>query len=160
MIHPDLGGLAGPFAALPAVNLTGLTPDTLARFTAMAEDYRAATGKRIQVNSAYRSPQEQAALYAANPAKAAAPGRSMHNYGYALDIQSEQADQLDTLGLLRKHGFHRPLMAPWVRNKESWHIERAGLNYAKIRAAGGVSIGILLALAAGVYLLTRRAAFS
>jgi hypothetical protein len=137
-----------------------MEPDTLARFKALAQDYKDATGRTVQVNSAFRSLQEQARLYAANPAKAAPPGRSMHNYGYALDIQSEDADRMDTMGLLRKHGFHRPLLAPWVRNKEPWHIERAGLNYAKIRAAGGPAIMVLLGLAALMYVLTRRAAFS
>lgn len=119
-----------------AVNLEGLQPDTLAKFKAMAAEHFALTGKPIQVNSAYRSGVKQAELYARDPLHAAKPGFSMHNYGHALDLNSADVDSLMSHGLLAKYGFWRPLMQPKIKNKESWHIEPVGLNYAAIRKAG------------------------
>ena len=77
-------------------------------FLQMARDYNQLTGgKTLQVNSAFRSPQEQANVDSGSNPKAA-PGMSLHNVGRALDIQSAQRNELDQLGLLKKYGF-RPL---------------------------------------------------
>jgi hypothetical protein len=77
-------------------------------FLQMARDYNQLTGgKTLQVNSAYRSPQEQANVDSGSNPKAA-PGMSLHNVGRALDIQSAQRNELEQLGLLAKYGF-RPL---------------------------------------------------
>jgi hypothetical protein len=77
-------------------------------FLQMARDYNQLTGgKTLQVNSAFRSPEEQANVDSGTNPKAA-PGMSLHNVGRALDIQSAQRNELDQLGLLKKYGF-RPL---------------------------------------------------
>jgi LAS superfamily LD-carboxypeptidase LdcB len=85
----------------------------------MALDYKNETGKDITVTSGYRSVQKQAELYAKDPTKAAKPGSSLHNFGYAIDVNSSDANKLSTLGLLDKWGFSRPLMGMG----EPWHIE-------------------------------------
>ena len=88
----------------------------------MAKEYNALTGKTIPVNEAFRSYDDQAALYAKNPGKAAKPGNSTHEFGLALDIASKTADELDKLGLMRKYGFTRPI------GGEKWHIEPIGVS--------------------------------
>jgi uncharacterized protein YcbK (DUF882 family) len=81
-----------------------LKPHVQDGFMRMAQDYYNLTGKKLQVNSAYRSPDEQAGVDpGANPK--AAPGMSKHNYGLALDIQSDQRAYLEKSGLLSTYGF-------------------------------------------------------
>jgi hypothetical protein len=81
-----------------------LQPAVKQAFLGMARDYNNLTGEKLQVNSAFRSLGEQAAVNpGANPK--AAPGMSKHNEGRALDIQSSQADYLISQGLLGKYGF-------------------------------------------------------
>lgn len=81
-----------------------LDPSVQSNFMKMAQDYFNLTGKKLQVNSAFRSPEEQAAVNpGANPK--AAPGMSLHNVGRALDIQSDQRSYLEQAGLLSTYGF-------------------------------------------------------
>jgi hypothetical protein len=54
---------------------------------AAADQYYQATGKKLQINSAYRSAEEQAAVNSGNNPKAA-PGNSRHQSGMAVDIQN------------------------------------------------------------------------
>lgn len=113
----------------PDTNLDGMNPALLKNLYGMAQEFFESTGKNIVINSGKRSYQEQAALYASNPEKAAKPGRSLHEFGLALDIPSVYTDQLEKLGLMRKYGFTRPV------GGEPWHTEPAGiqvnLNQAK-----------------------------
>lgn len=81
-----------------------LEPAVQQAFASMAKDYWGMTGQKLQVNSAFRSPDEQAAVNSGNNPKAA-PGKSLHNYGRAIDIQSAQAAALASSGLLEKYGF-------------------------------------------------------
>lgn len=101
-----------------SVDLNGLNPQLKERFAALAKEYNEKTGKKIQVNSGYRSPEEQAALYAKlGPPKAAPPGRSRHESGLAIDINSPDANKAIELGLMSKYGFTRPVRG------ETWHVE-------------------------------------
>jgi hypothetical protein len=77
------------------------------RFLKMAQDYNNLTGKKLQVNSAFRSPEEQANVNPGTNPKAA-PGMSLHQEGRALDIQSDQRQYLESAGLLGTYGF-KPL---------------------------------------------------
>ena len=114
-----------------SVSLDGIQSDTKNRFVAMAQAYHAQTGNKLQVNSGYRSFKQQERLYKTMPAgKAARPGRSMHNYGYALDVQSAHANVLANSGLLAKFGFHRPVSG------EAWHVEDATINRNAVRKRG------------------------
>ena len=81
-----------------------LQPAVKQAFLGMARDYNNLTGEKLQVNSAFRSLGEQAAVNPGSNPKAA-PGMSKHNEGRALDIQSSQADYLISQGLLGKYGF-------------------------------------------------------
>jgi len=84
-----------------------LEPGVRSQFMQMAMAYNQMTGKKLQVNSAFRSPEEQAAVNPGTNPKAA-PGMSLHNVGRALDIQSDQRADLERMGLLSQYGF-RPL---------------------------------------------------
>lgn len=105
----------------PDVNLSGLNPTLFQQFKAMAQEYGEITGKSILVTSGYRSREVQEALYRQNPSKAAKPGKSLHEFGLALDVNSSDLDALDKMGLMRKYGFTRPV------GGEPWHTEPAGI---------------------------------
>ena len=115
---PAGGGAAPDVDAKDFVKFTGgtgseehfgkLADNVESAFLMMARDYNQLTGGKIlQVNSAFRSVQEQANVDSGTNPKAA-PGMSLHNVGRALDIQSAQRNELEQLGLLAKYGF-RPL---------------------------------------------------
>ena len=79
-------------------------PGVRQKFMAMAQAYYSKTGKMLQINSAFRSPEEQASVNSGSNPKAA-PGKSLHNVGRALDINSAQVADLQSLGMLGKYGF-------------------------------------------------------
>lgn len=86
-------------------HFTKLHPNVAKSFLRMARDYNQVTGgKKLQVNSAYRSPEEQAAVNPGTNPKAA-PGMSLHQHGRAIDIQSDQVESLKRLGILGHYGF-------------------------------------------------------
>jgi len=111
------------------VDVSGVNPGVSSNFLGMAQDYKDKTGKTISVNSAFRSNEKQAQLYDQNvksgsPKKVAKPGTSLHNYGYALDVNSSDGNALDQSGLLSKWGFSRPVSG------EPWHLQPAGISLA------------------------------
>ena len=63
-----------------------LNPQAAGAFRSMDDAYFKETGKRIQVNSAYRSREQQAA-FGGRYSVAAQPGKSRHGLGLALDVQ-------------------------------------------------------------------------
>jgi hypothetical protein len=81
-----------------------LQPHVQSAFLQMAQEYNNLTGKKLQVNSAFRSPDEQINVNSGTNPKAAA-GKSLHQLGRALDIQSDQVADLASQGLLGKFGF-------------------------------------------------------
>ncbi len=101
--------------------LDGMNPAMKKLFLGMAQEYGETTGKKIQVNSGFRTREQQEKEYRANPRKAAKPGSSLHEYGLAVDISSATANELDKLGLMRKYGLTRPV------GGEPWHVEPAGI---------------------------------
>jgi hypothetical protein len=112
------------------VDVQGLHPGVQKNLAGMASDYKEQTGKKLIINSAYRSQEEQANLYRTLPeGRAARPGRSMHNYGMAVDISSSQGNELEQSGLLSKYGFARP-----IKSKEPWHLQPAGVSLAAAKA--------------------------
>jgi len=121
-IYPGSTSLEGISTSLKKEKIYNLDPNVRELFTGMAKEYNALTGKTIPVNEAFRSYDDQAALYAKNPGKAAKPGNSTHEFGLALDIASKTADELDKIGLMRKYGFTRPI------GGEKWHIEPIGVS--------------------------------
>lgn len=99
------------------VDLAGMNPGLMDNFYSMVGEFYKLTGKKVGVNSGKRSGEKQAALHAANPAKAAKPGYSMHEFGLAIDINSAEANMMESMGLFKKYGFVRPI------SNEAWHIE-------------------------------------
>lgn len=102
-------------------NIEGLNPEMRKLFYAMAAEYGKLTNKKIPINEGFRSYQDQMALYQKYPGKAARPGFSIHEKGLALDIPSQVANELESLGLLKKYGFTRPI------GGEKWHLEPSGI---------------------------------
>ena len=127
-IYPGTTSLEGISTKLAKEKIYNLDPNVRELFTGMAKEYNSLTGKTIPVNEAFRSYDDQAALYAKMPGKAAKPGNSTHEFGLALDINSKEADELDKLGLMRKYGFTRPI------GGEKWHIEPIGVSLDPNRA--------------------------
>lgn len=83
----------------------GLRPDVIDNFEKMISEY----GKPVQINSAYRSFEEQKKQWdnrGSNSNKVARPGTSRHESGKALDLNSSDVAALKTLGLLDKYGFN------------------------------------------------------
>lgn len=128
----NIGGSISKYVKLASksVNLSMLNPSMQSNLASMAEEYYQQTGKKLQINSGYRDPAKQAVLYQEavrkyGPEQArkhvAPPGRSMHNQGLAVDINSADANYLERSGLLKKYNFHRPLA------HEAWHIEPKGI---------------------------------
>ena len=114
--------LEGIKATVPMSKIHSLDPNVLELFSGMAKEYLTLTGKSVTVSSAFRSYQDQQALMSKYGAgRAAQPGKSLHEHGLAIDINSKDADELDRLGLMRKYGFTRPI------GQERWHIEPAGV---------------------------------
>jgi len=113
-------------------NFDHLQPFFKTRLIAMAKEYKQATGRKLIINSAYRSVAWQrdkfkwAVRKYGSVAKArkhvAPPGRSRHNFGLAVDIsmgtgKRNQVDQLASMGLLKKYNLWRPM------SHEYWHVE-------------------------------------
>ena len=78
------GGYSGPLAARQG---EGMRPDVAAAFDGLAAA-AAAAGVTVTITSGFRSDEEQAALFAANPdpRMVAPPGTSLHRCGTELDL--------------------------------------------------------------------------
>lgn len=101
-----------------SIDLAGMDPAVKKRLAAVSYEYFNSTGKKIQINSAFRDPKEQAALFAKyGSPRAARPGKSKHEVGLAFDMNSADANKATSLGLFDKYGFQRPIAS------EPWHVE-------------------------------------
>jgi len=101
-----------------SIDLAGMDPAVKKRLAAVAYEYFTTTGKKIQINSAFRDPKEQAELFAKyGSPRAARPGKSKHEVGLAVDMNSADANQATNMGLFDKYGFQRPIAS------EPWHVE-------------------------------------
>lgn len=111
------------------VTVQGMNPNFMTMFYAMVGEAKKKGAMVVQINDGMRSLAEQKRLYNLYKAKkgplAAYPGTSRHGFGQAMDINTVNADQLEKMGLLKKYGFHRPLMKRLKNGKmtETWHIE-------------------------------------
>lgn len=103
------------------VDTSGLNPIMYNKLRSMANEYYELTGKKITLNSAYRSTEYQRKLRNKYGNKAAKPGHSTHEFGLAVDINGSTLDELDKLGLIGKYKFTRPV------GGEKWHMEPAGI---------------------------------
>ncbi len=113
------------------INTDDLDPTVLYNLKAMGWEYYQKHGKKMHLNSAFRSFAEQDRLFKTmKPGMAARPGNSMHNYGLAVDIDSADIDSAKNDGLMKKYGFHTPVKG------EGWHIEPTGIDRKGIRTKG------------------------
>lgn len=103
-------------------NLTNVHPKVYKNFTGMAKEFYQLTGKQVQLNEGFRSFAHQQRLHRQNPNRAAPPGRSLHEYGLALDVNTVDMKELEKLGLLRKYGFTASV------GGETWHLEPIGVS--------------------------------
>lgn len=107
-----------------------LDPAFAQRIYAAFGEYFEKTKKMVTVTSCYRDSAKQADLYRAflnrgkKPPLVAAPGKSKHEVGIAIDISSAQANEMEKMGILRKNGIVRPLLNH-PRFPEPWHLEMA-----------------------------------
>lgn len=119
------GGLENPdegaVKAVGSADVNNLNSAFKDKVFGMASEFQKLTGDPLVINSGFRSYEKQAALHKANPAKAAPPGRSLHEFGLAVDINSQTFNKLEELGLTRKYGITRPV------GGEPWHGEPAGI---------------------------------
>jgi putative chitinase len=115
-----VGGNIKQYANLGSnVNYEGLKPTMKRRFTAMAAEHYQKTGKKLQINSALRTRADQERMWKKyGPKRAAPPGRSLHESGVAIDVNTPDVQRLQKLGLLKKYGFWLPYFP-----KETWHLE-------------------------------------
>jgi len=121
-----VGDLAEFVKTPSGANLDGLDDGTKKRLAGLAKEYFNETGEKIQINTAFRSYEDQLELFHKyGSPRAARPGRSKHEVGLAFDMQSAHANKAIQMGLFSKYGFHRPIAS------ESWHIE-------PVEARGGV----------------------
>lgn len=94
---------------LVALNLGGkdwqVDSSIASRLKAANDDFRKRTGKDLQLNETYRTPERQAELYSkfktGTGGRAAAPGQSFHQQGKAVDVGNweEAASDLNRYGL-------------------------------------------------------------
>lgn len=103
------------------VNIDSMNPAMKKQFLGMIEEYGELTGKKVIITSGTRTSAQQAALRKKYPNKAAKPGRSLHEFGLAVDVNTPDVNALDKLGLMRKYGFTRPV------GGETWHVEPIGI---------------------------------
>lgn len=129
-------------------DLSKVNPSFESNFEGMSKEFKSLTGKDIQVNSGYRDGAKQAKLYAENltqyppngNGKVAKPGRSPHEKGLAIDINTGDANAADKLGLLSKWGISRPLLNN-PRIPEAWHLQPSGVDarsYPTLASTNGV----------------------
>lgn len=121
-LAPGGMSLEGISTKLDKSKIYNLDPNVRELFTGMAKEYNALTGKNIPLNEAFRSFEDQAELYRKMPGKAAKPGNSTHEFGLAVDINSQTTQELDKMGLLRKYGFTTSV------GGEKWHLEPIGVS--------------------------------
>lgn len=117
--------LGSLFTTSGRVDMDNLDPRMQQAFLGAVEEYKGRGGdKRVVVTSAYRSPEYQAELHNRNPRMAAPPGRSLHQYGLAIDADRNALNEMDQMGILAKYGLTRP-----IRN-EPWHVQPMGISSA------------------------------
>jgi len=105
------------------VKLENMNPALMKQFYGMVEEYKQITGKDLVVTDAWRSYEDQVKAKQKYGARAATPGKSLHEFGLGLDADSKTLDEIDNLGLMRKYGLTRPV------GQEPWHVEPIGIQF-------------------------------
>jgi hypothetical protein len=109
---------------------------------AMADEFFQITGKPLQIDSGYRSPERQAELRkqfeadraaGLNPLPVGTVEGSLHPKGLAIDVSRDQVAELSKSGLLEKYGFEAPVPGePFhLQLKPSWEVTSSDALAAK-----------------------------
>ncbi len=124
-LAPGPGDYSGPFAWRQG---KPMRPDTAQAFDRVAAA-AARAGVSLQINSAWRSTAEQAALFAAHPDPkwVAPPGHSLHRLGTELDLGPDSA-----YGWLSAHAGEFGFLQRY--SWEPWH-------FGYVRSPGSASVG-------------------
>lgn len=93
------GGITGN-----ARNLQNLDPEFERRVVSALTEYNEKTGRKPAITSGFRYEGDQAAISSGSNPKAA-PGKSRHERGLALDINSADVARMNELGILQKYGL-------------------------------------------------------
>ena len=122
-VYDTLGQAAGALYSLRGgVDVTNLDPSFSNSILGALNEYHQVGGKhRVTLTSGFRSAEDQERLFAESPGKAAPPGRSLHQYGLALDADRNALGDMDRMGILAKFGLERPFAS------EPWHVQPIGL---------------------------------
>ncbi len=105
------------------------TPDTAKAILSIAAELDK-QGKKLVINSLFRTYHKQEQLHNANPGNATKPGNSPHHSGRAFDIQTDEeliGDLIEFRTLAKKFGVV-PIYenVPISEAKEIWHFECRG----------------------------------
>lgn len=112
------------------VDLANVNPLILDPLRGAVSEYKQKTGKDAIITSGFRSAQKQAQMNASgNRYLMAKPGMSMHQYGWAVDINSADANAMAKMGILDKYGLVQPYPI-----KDPVHIELAQFNSPQARS--------------------------
>lgn len=133
---PNQRYFQAPTGQISKNDVTKLDPQLYQNLNMMAHEYQATTGNRFVVTNSFRTKEEQAKLKAAGY-KANKPGYSLHEYGLAVDIQPNQAQELERMGLLKKYGFYRPLPNDPM---ERQHIQPLSIAKSSLAGAGDTQV--------------------
>jgi hypothetical protein len=107
----------------------GVNSELMTAFKLAAADYKKQTGRTATITEGVRTREQQAALNRGNKYMTAKPGMSMHEKGYALDLNASDARDMERLGILQKYGLKRP-----YGEKDPVHVELARLASSQKRA--------------------------
>jgi hypothetical protein len=119
-------------------SLAGINKNFIKRFKSAVQEYQEKyNGGAVYVSPAsMRSHEKQMMMYnSKDRAKtgAAPPGRSLHEYGMAIDSQSAAMGRMDELGLLAKYGISRTFFKPGKTPSEAWHVNPVEFDDTNIR---------------------------
>jgi hypothetical protein len=123
---------ASALCALPGHSGHKLRADAARAFVALSEAYRADTGRRICLTDSYRSYEAQVQLRRAKGRLAAAPGRSNHGTGIAVDFCGgvESFGTAAHRWMKARAGEFGWVQPSWARaggsKPEPWHWEYRG----------------------------------
>ena len=93
----------------------------------MGEEYNKLTGKKLIVTEGFRTYDDQMAIRKKyGPNRAARPGHSQHEFGLAMDLNKDELNEAEKLGLMKKYGLTRPI------GGEPWHVEPASIQHNRI----------------------------
>jgi hypothetical protein len=126
------GQIASSALCSPSWSIKRGRCDAIRALEQMNAEYRATFGFNMTLTSTYRTYEEQAALHAANPVGAAAPGTSNHGWGLAIDfgggVNTYGSAQHNWLrSNANRFGWFQPSWAQYSGSlREPWHWEYAG----------------------------------